>query len=216
MNVKIILIILTTTFLCFSADKKNAKDSTDQSVSSTVIDPVQKRINDSIFLEEFSKAEREWKLSQEKEKEIKKERENKAAKNDVINFNYKNSKNASLIDSLELRIKGLSRAIYDSDTIYKEMETLSFEDQLNYLDDIVKKNNSRSNEILQFYNKMYTVYNLEKEKQVLILETQQGNDRGLVTLHIKHTLEKLRKLDQEIVALKSTFNKKKPRKKARK
>lgn len=216
MNVKIILIILTTTFLCFSADKKNAKDSTDQSVSSTVIDPVQKRINDSIFLEEFSKAEREWKLSQEKEKEIKKERENKAAKNDVINFNYKNSKNASLIDSLELRIKGLSRAIYDSDTTYKEMETLSFEDQLNYLDDIVKKNNSRSNEILQFYNKMYTVYNLEKEKQVLILETQQGNDRGLVTLHIKNTLEKLRKLDQEIIALKSTFNKKKPRKKARK
>jgi hypothetical protein len=58
---------------------------------------------------------------------------------------------------------------------------------------------------------MHTIYNLEKEKQVLILETQEGNDRGLVTLHIKNTLEKLRKLDQEIVALKSTIKKQKSR-----
>ncbi|MGD9202186.1 MAG: hypothetical protein PVI26_11520, partial [Chitinispirillia bacterium] len=134
MNIKIILIILITAFLCFSRNRKNSQDNTVQNgTSKSVLEANQKRIDDSLLLEEFSKAEREWKLSQEKEKEKKKEREIKAAKNNVINFNYKNSENASLIDSLDIRIKGLNREIYESDTIYKEMEDFSFDRQLSYL-----------------------------------------------------------------------------------
>ena len=213
MNAKIILIILIIAFLCFPDNKKKSQDNTVKNDSTqSVLDYNQKRINDSILLEEFSKAEREWKLSLEREKEEKIEREQKAAKDDLNSYNYKNSRNASLIDSLENRIKGLNKEISKSGKFYKKIEELSFDDQLTYLDSISKKNYRRRNEILQFYDKMYNIYNLEREKQVLILETQEGNDRGLVALHIKNTLEKLRKLNQEIIALKSTMRKKKSRK----
>ena len=213
MNAKIILIILIIAFLCFPRNKKKSQDTSVKNGSSqSVLDYRQKRINDSILLEEFGKAEKEWKLSLEREKEEKIKREQKAAKDDLNSYNYKNSRNASLIDSLENRIKGLNKEISKSGKFYKKIEELSFDDQLTYLDSISKKNYRRRNEILQFYDKMYNIYNLEREKQVLILETQEGNDRGLVALHIKNTLEKLRKLNQEIIALKSTMRKKKSRK----
>ena len=113
------------------------------------------------------------------------------------------TKYAEMIDSLQTEIDNLTDSIYGEDPLLLEMKDLKFLEKKAHLKYLLREHKKDTAEVLAFCESMQQLYNLEYEKHVCIMETQKGDTRGLINLHIRKIRAELGELGRFIYSLTS-------------
>jgi len=98
-----------------------------------------------------------------------------------------NSPQAKVIDSLQVIIDSLDAAMYGKDPYFSKMKNLSFQDKKAYLKYLLKNHLRDTTQVVTFCECFHCQLKTEHEKLLVIMETQEGDTKGVIHLHTKKT-----------------------------
>jgi len=113
------------------------------------------------------------------------------------------SKNAEKIDSLQAEIDSLQNKMYGDDQHFCKMKDYELADKKAYCKFLLKHHKKDTSEVLHFCECLHKCLKMERKKLRLIMETVEGDERGVVFLHAKKAKIQMGEIGTFIYALTS-------------
>jgi len=112
-----------------------------------------------------------------------------------------NSTTSKKLDSIETLIDSFNTILYRNNSRYNQMKTYSVKDKKAFMQFLVKNNIKDTSEIINCCQLLYGLSELEQQKLFLILETQSGDNRAVLHLHLKRVRNELEELSRFLLSL---------------
>jgi len=98
-----------------------------------------------------------------------------------------NSPQSKVIDRLQAVIDSLDKAMYGKDPYFSKIKDLTFQDKKAYLKYLLKNHLRDTTQVVTFCECFHCQLKTEHEKLLVIMETQEGDTKGVIHLHTKKT-----------------------------
>ena len=105
------------------------------------------------------------------------------------------------IDNMDQAIKDFENKLYNADKYTKKMKNYELKDKFAYCKYLLKYKLKDTVSVLTFYENVYQLFTLEKQKMELISSTQRGNDKGFLLIHLRKLKNEMGELGTAIYTL---------------
>lgn len=199
--------------------KLNSRDNREQKVADSlrVVDSVRvadsAKTAESLLLDRYALSDKEFKDNQ-KQKMEQRIQDSIARTNNDASDDYSEKQDGPLevvidekspyapqINILQAKIDSINSLLYDNDSKYRKMKDYSLKDKKAYLQYLIFHHQKDTSEVLKCCQMLYESLQFEQKKLDLILKTQQGNGRSVISLYIRKTRNEAGEISQLILSL---------------